>query len=208
MIFIVNPANRHLFASELDQMHRHRKCVFVDQLHWSVPVVAGREIDAYDRNSTIYLLARDHCCMPLLASARLLPTTAPHLMSDLFTHACGGTTPVGPQIWEASRFCAAPELSSRRRLSQLWQIFCGVMETALLHGVEQIIFTANASLLPLALNCGWHARPLGATFADGDDEITAISVDINLPGLRALRQRFGIAGPVTRLIEADWTVAA
>jgi hypothetical protein len=33
-------------------------------------------------------------------------------------------------------------------------------------------------------------------------------VDINLQGLRALRQRFGIAGPVTRLIEADWTVAA
>ena len=208
MILIVNQANRHLFAPELDQMHRHRKLVFVDQLRWQVPVVAGLEVDAYDREDTIYLLARERCRATLFASARLLPTTARHLMGDLFAHACDGVVPVGPQIWEASRFCASPDVSHRKRLDLLWQIFCGVMETALLYGIEQVVFTANAALLPLALNCGWHARTLGTTFADGDDEITAIAVDINLQGLRALRQRFGIAGPVTRLIEADWTVAA
>lgn len=208
MIFIVTSANRHLFVSELDQMHRHRKLVFVDQLHWQVSDVMGRETDAYDRDDTIYLLAREHCRAPLLASARLLPTTAPHLMGDLFVHACDGAAPMGPQIWEASRFCASPEVSNRRRLTLLWQIFCGVMETALLYGIEQIVFTANAALRPLALTCGWHARPLGSTLADGEDEITAIAVDINVHGLRTLRQRFGLAGPVTRLIEADWTAAA
>jgi len=208
MILIVNQANRRLFAAELDQMHRHRKLVFVDQLQWQVPVVAGLEVDAYDREDTIYLLAREHCRAPLLASARLLPTTGRHLMGDLFAHACGGGAPVGAQIWEASRFCASPDVSHRKRLGLLWQVFCGVMETALLYGIEQVVFTANAALLPLALNCGWHARTLGTTFADGHDEITAIAVDINLQGLRALRQRFDIAGPVTRLIEADWTVAA
>ena len=56
----------------------------------------------------------------------------------------------------------------------------------------------NAALLPLALECGWSAARLGPTLPDGDDEITAVVASITPEGLRAVRGRLGISGPVTR----------
>jgi len=209
MIFIVNAENRACFEKDLLQMHRHRKAVFVDGIGWNVPVVDDLEIDAYDRDDTTYLIARAGRDSPVLASARLLPTLAPHLMGDVFAHACGGAPPRGATIWEASRFCPAPTLPNRRvRLQLLWEILCGVMETSLLFGIERIVFTANAALLPLALECGWRASTLGPTLSDGNDRITAVSVEIEPGGLRDLRLRFGIAGPVTRFVTPRWDIAA
>lgn len=209
MIFIVTAENRACFEQDLLQMHRHRKAVFVDRIGWNVPVVDDLEIDAYDRSDTTYLIARTEHGSPILASARLLPTLNAHLMSDVFAHACDGSPPHGPAIWEASRFCAAPTLHSRRhRLQLLWEIFCGVMETSLLFGIERIIFSANAALLPLALQCGWRASALGPTLPDGRDQVTAVGVEVEPSGLRAIRRRFGIAGPITRFITPRWDIAA
>lgn len=209
MIFIVNADNRSRFEAELSQMHRHRKAVFVDQIGWPISVAGDREIDAYDRADTVYLIAQATCKGPVLASARLLPTTRPHLMSDVFAHACSDGPPRGPAIWEASRFCAAPSLINRReRLHLLWEIFCGVTETALLFGIDRIVFTANAALLPLALRCGWRARRLGPTLSDGADQVTAVGVDVEPAGLRAIRRRFDIPGPVTRFVAPSLEIAA
>jgi acyl-homoserine lactone synthase len=145
----------------------------------------------------------------VLASVRLLPTIRPHLMTDLFLDACHGAAPCGPAIWEVSRFYVSCELRGRRaRLALLWEIVCGVMETTLLFGIEQITFVANAALLPLALNCGWPAVTLGPTLPDGDDEVTAVAASITPVGLRNVRHRFGISGPVTRFPVPTARIAA
>lgn len=201
MIFIVNAENRDVFDADLRQMHRDRKRVFVDGIGWKVPVRDDMEVDSYDRADTTYLIARCEKDGSVLASSRLLPTVGPHLMSDLFAHACNGQPPSGPRVWEASRFCFTPTRRCRRtRLLLLWQTFCAIMETALLFDIEQITFTANAALLPLALQCGWDAKVLGPTLPDGRDQITAVVVRVTTEGLRAVRKRFGIAGPITRFI--------
>lgn len=200
MIFVVTAENRGLFDAEIDEMHRQRKIVFVERLGWKIPVVADMEIDCYDRQDTLYLIAKDRPDTEVLASARLLPTVTPHLMVDLFTGACQGAPPRGPAIWEASRFCTTPRLQHRdTRVPLLWEIICGVMETALLYGIDEVVFAANRALLPLALNCGWQARTLGPTIPDGNDEVTAAAAMITPEGLRCVRQRHGIPVPVTRL---------
>lgn len=209
MIVIVNAENRRLFNGELRQMHRHRKIVFVDHLHWTTPTIGELEIDSYDHVDTTYLIARCEQTWDVLASARLLPTTRPHLMSEVFAHACSEGPPRGPRIWEASRFCTSPSVTSRpARLALLWELLCGIMETCLLYGVEQITFTANAALLPLVLRCGWEATVLGPTLNDGDDEVTAVAVRISPSGLQSIRQRFGIDGPVTRFPSTRVSIAA
>src|SRR3546814_16421123 len=73
-------------------MFRDRTQQFVDQLGWTVPVVAGQyEIDRYDGDDAHYLIAADadggHA-----RSMRLLPTVRPPLLADHFA------THVGPQI--------------------------------------------------------------------------------------------------------------
>lgn len=200
MILIINAENRALFESEIIEMHRQRKAVFVDKQGWNVPVIGDLEIDSYDGEDTTYLIAKPDCdSQQVLASARLLPTVRPHLMADLFLAACGGSAPSGPWIWEVSRFCVNPDVARRRRrVELLWEMTCAVIETTLLYGVEQVTFVANAALLPLALDCGWQTARLGPTLPDGDDEITAVVASITPGGLRAVRARLGITGPVTR----------
>lgn len=200
MIFIANAENRCLFGPDLAEMHRHRKIVFVDQAGWQVPVQADREIDAYDRGDTVYLLAKETPDGGLLASVRLLATTAPHLMSDLFAAACRGGVPRGPTIWEVSRFCTAPIIRGpARRLKLLWEMSCAVMETALVYGIDHVVFVANRALLPLALGCGWDARALGATLRDSEDTVTAVLAAITPAGLRRVRERHRVPAPVIRL---------
>lgn len=209
MIFIVNAGNRAMFERDLLQMHRQRKAVFVEGLGWNVPVVNDLEIDRYDREDTTYLVAKEDLGGPVLASVRLLPTIGPHLMIDLFPEACSGETPRGPAIWEVSRFCATPTVRSRRwRMQLLWEMVCGVMETALLFDLDEVTFAANRALLPLMLNCGWHAVPLGPTLPDGNDKVTAVRASITTEGLRNVRRRFGINGPVTRFLTPPARIAA
>ncbi len=198
MILLVDAANRTLFATDIGAMHRQRKTIFVDRAGWKVSVIAGQEIDRFDLlEHTRYLLAKDEPHGPVLASARLLTTSGPHLMQELYSVAHPVALPCGPGIWEASRFCTSPEIVGRnRRLSLLWEIICGVMETALTHGIDQVIFAANRALLPLSLHCGWEARIVGPTQKDGEDEFTAVAASITAHGLCTVRERHGVPAPI------------
>lgn len=210
MILIVDAHHRALFERDLLEMHCQRKAAFVDAAGWNLPVFGDLEIDRYDRPDTIYLLAKpDAHSTELLASVRLLPTVGAHLMVDLFLHACRSPPPRGPAVWEVSRFCVSPRVKSRRvRVQLLWEMVCGVIETGLLFGVEQVSFVANAALLPLTLECGWHTQRLGPTLPDGDDELTAVVAAIDPQGLREVRRTCGISGPVSRFPTAASLIAA
>lgn len=200
MIVIVNAENRRLFEADLVQMSRQRKAVFVDAAGWKIPVLGDMEMDAYDGGDTLYLLAKDRPDGQVLASVRLLTTTGPHLMCALFSPADRQRMPRGPTVWEASRFCTAPGVRGpERRHALLWEIICGVIETGLLYGIDEVIFAASGALLPLALNCGWEARTLGPRLRSDEDDVIAVAATITTLGLREMRQRHGIPVPVTRL---------
>lgn len=198
MIFVVDAENRRHFATDLAAMHRQRKAVFIDRAGWKLPVVADQEIDRYDLlEDTVYLLAKDEPCGPLLASARLLTTTGPHLMRDLYSASHQSALPSGPTVWEISRFCTTPGIGGRtRRLHLLWQIICGSMETALDRGAYQLIFAANRALLPHALECGWRAQAIGQRISDGNDDITAVVAEVTSEGLRNVRERHDVPDPI------------
>jgi N-acyl-L-homoserine lactone synthetase len=197
MIVVVDTGNRKQFAADLAVMHRHRKTVFVDRAGWNLQVVADQEIDRYDLlDQTKYLLAKDSPFGQLLASSRLLTTTGPHLLRDLYTASYRAALPSGPKVWEVSRYCTAPGIGGRsRRLSLLWETICGVMEIALGSGIEHVIFAANRALLPLALECGWNARTVGPTIRDGNDEVTAVVAAVTKEGLHNVRNRYDVPEP-------------
>lgn len=201
MIFVVDAENRRQFATDLVAMHWQRKTVFVDGAGWKLRVVADQEIDSYDYlQDTMYLIAKNEPSGPVLASTRLLRTTGPHLMRDLYSTSYRAALPSGPTVWEVSRYCTAPGIGGRsRRLGLLWEIICGIMETALDQGVSQIIFAANRALLPLAMECGWNARAVGPTLSDGEDEVTAVVAEITSQGLQRVRSRHGVPESVVRL---------
>jgi len=202
VIFVVNAENHRVFQADLVEMFRQRKAVFVDGVGFEIPVIGDMEIDAYDRGDTLYLLAKDRPDGRLLASVRLLTTKGPHLMCELFDAADREWMPGGATVWEASRFCTAPGVRDQgRRHALLWEIICGVIETGLLYGIDEVIFTASRALLPLALHCGWHVRTVDPGLRDPNDEVTALAATITTAGLRRVRHLHDVPIPAIRLNE-------
>ena len=200
MIFVVNAENRRQFAADLSAMHRQRKVVFVDRARWNIPVVGDLEIDRYDRDDTVYLIAKDNPRGPVLASLRLLQTQGEHLMRELFPCGSRDAIPRGPTVWEASRFCVAPSPQTRNRAHALvWEAVCAVLETSLLYGMEEVVFAVNRALLRLVLNCGWEARVIDPLRGGRDDGVTAAAAVITVEGLRTVRRLHGIPAPTTRM---------
>jgi len=199
MIHIVTAENRHLFHHALMEMHRQRKVVFIDELGWPLESQADLEIDVYDSEEAIYLIEAEAPRAPVTASARLLRTDRPHLMREKFAHLCEADLPGGGTVWEATRFCPAPGTpNGAPRHGMLARMIAAIMETALLFGVEQVTFVASAALAPLAADAGWRARALGRAHGRGRARVTAFAAEIDVDGLRRVRERNGIRMPLTR----------
>ncbi|WP_372857624.1 acyl-homoserine-lactone synthase [Sphingomonas sp.] len=95
----------------LNLMFAARKSVFVDLLRWNVPVRDGRhEIDQFDDDLARYLILLSDDGRHL-ASARLLPTSRPHILDTLFPALCDGEPPRGAGVWEITN----PEVLTPRR---------------------------------------------------------------------------------------------
>ena len=117
MLHIIGYSPRWRDDPRLCTMFAARKRVFVDLLRWDVPVVADRfEVDQFDRPGAIYVLLTD-AAGTHLASARLLPTTRPHILDTLFARLCEGPAPSGPTIFEITRFCLDRRLRAAERLT-------------------------------------------------------------------------------------------
>lgn len=209
MIHIVTAENRRHFHHALMEMHRQRKAVFIDELRWRLDESAGMEIDRYDSADAIYLIEADGPRAPITASARLLPTTRPHLMGEVFAGLCNEPPPAGPSVWEATRFCPAPGTpSGAARHAMLGRIIAAIMETALLFGIDEVTYVASAALAPLAARAGWAARRLGPGRTIGRERLSAFAADIDCAGLRRVKMRYGICGPLTRFMPGGLALAA
>src|SRR5262249_24861987 len=107
MIHVVTPENDHLYRDEMDQAYRLRHKVFVEEMGWKhLSKPDGREIDQFDTKyavNMLYIEGRE-----VLGYQRLLPSTRPHLLSDVIPQLCEVERPVGAHIGEVSRHCVAP----------------------------------------------------------------------------------------------------
>lgn len=142
-------------------MFEARKRVFVDLLGWDVPVLAGKyELDQFDDTHARYLILADGN-QNHLASARLLPTTRPHILDTLFAELCDNPPPTGPATYEITRFCLdrSPRAAERRR----WRdaLVTGLAHYALEHRITTYTGVAEQGWLEQILAFGWDAQPLG-----------------------------------------------
>jgi N-acyl-L-homoserine lactone synthetase len=197
MLHVVSGADRDRFAAPLAQMYRDRKRVFVDRLGWGLPVVAGQyEIDQFDGDAAVYLLATDidgnHA-----GSLRLLPTTHPHLLSDVFPDLCEAGVPRGADIWEITRLCTAPDLADPRPVRQ--QLLLGVVEFALLSGIRRYTCMTHLPYLNAVLAVGWDCEPLGLPREDAGVTVGAIAINVTPETLTTVQALTGQTAPVL-----DW----
>ena len=115
MLHVVQSAAQPASDAALRSMFAARKSVFVDLLKWDVPVLDGRyEVDQFDDVYATYLVLAEPDGTHL-GSARLLPTTRPHILDSFYSALCEDTPPRAANIFEITRFCLDRRLSGRER---------------------------------------------------------------------------------------------
>lgn len=102
----ISGTSTSLAAEVLVGLARFRHRVFVEMLGWELQTRDGLELDQFDRADTVYVAARNtHGAV--VGIARLLPTTRPYLLRDVFPQLLHDQPlPSTPAVWELSRFAA------------------------------------------------------------------------------------------------------
>lgn len=198
MVTVVTHENRQSYKGELDAMHRHRKQIFVDFLKWDVPVIDGQfEMDQFDNEDAVYLLVLDPVTQAHLGSVRLLRSTNPHLLGEIFPYLCDGGVPVSDEVWEITRLCTAPGAAEPKVI--LGHIAAGLMEFGLLYGVREYTCVAHLAWLNQMLAVGWDCEPLGLPQEVNNEQIGAMAIKVTSAALQMFRQRLGVRQPLLRL---------
>lgn len=198
MIRLFTGAQRAQHADAFDQMFHDRKRVFVDRLGWRLPLAGPTmEIDQFDTDQAIYLLALAPGTGRHLGSVRLLPSMAPHLMGEVFPDLCADGVPIGPAIWEASRLCTSPDVRDTRTLLAVHRrLALAMIEFALRAGIDAYTCVTESRHVAALLSTGWVVEPLSLpTLRDGA-LIEALAIRIEPATLHTVRARTGLAASV------------
>lgn len=144
MILVVDALNKHRFQSVLDEMYQLRARVFHDRMGWDVKVRNGREIDEFDELDPAYIIALDSS-YSVVGCARLLQTTGPHMLSDVFYDILDGEPPLrSVTVWESTRFCVDRDKldkgTARNSVSYTTcELMAGILEYGRDSGIADII---------------------------------------------------------------------
>lgn len=177
MLCITDPAHPDPTPA-LRGMFEARKRVFIDLLGWDLPVRAGRyEIDQFDNRHARYLVVTDDAHRHL-ASARLLPTTRPHILGDLFAELCEDTPPRCPTIFEITRFCLERAIPAARRRQARNRLVSALADYALANGITGYTGVAEPAWLEQILGFGWQCRRLGPPRQVNGMLLGALRIDI------------------------------
>ena len=147
MIITINGADRRKYPQLMQKMHRLRKQVFADRLGWDVTIENDEERDAFDDLNPLYLLAMDNQ-EQLQGCLRLLPTTGPNMLRNVFAELLPGERIESPLIWESTRFCinreAAPVLTERGLNRTTCELFSALIEITEVAGLISIVTVFDA----------------------------------------------------------------
>ncbi len=210
MIDTIYPDDRHAFSTSLIQMYHDRKRVFVDHLGWQLQTPGSwLELDDYDNDYAVYLMARNGQDGSHLGSVRLLPTTGAHMMDGVFPDLCVDGHPRGPTVWEISRLVASVQGNAGTRLLRVHRLLAlALVEFAMLNAIGAYVLVAESQRVPALLSVGWRVTPLSLPTEHDGETIEALCIHIEPDSLVRMRARLGHDAPVLALSARDVARAA
>lgn len=180
----------------LRAMFAARKDVFVDLLKWDLPVLDGRfEVDQFDTPAAHYLILTDRDGQHR-ASTRLLPTSCPHLLGDIYPHLSDEPVPRGPAVWEITRFCLDRHQTASERRKARNQLVTALVAHALAVGITDYTGVAELGWLNQILLFGWACRPLGGPARENGKLLAGLHIHIDEHTIDGLK-RGGVYAPLS-----------
>lgn len=161
---IISGSASRLTRNIVDHVARYRHRVFVDMLGWTLDAHDGLELDQFDHKDTVHFAAfKDDG--QVVGVARLLPTTGPYLLGDVFPQLMGDLpAPKRPDVWELSRFAAVdldePSASPMLQFSSpvAIDLLSEVLAYAAKHGASRLITVSPLGIERLLRRAGFAAH--------------------------------------------------
>lgn len=201
MIILIHGYEKEQYRSELDQYFKIRSKVFHDRLKWDVQVVDGQEYDAFDDLDPVYLLSIDEQTGLVRGGLRMLPTTGPNMLRDVFPFLLPEDEIVqSPLIWEVSRF-AMDHFSEMpnpgRQLSYVTgELLAGVVEVSMLSGITFVVAVFDPRMRRVCHAAGCPPEIIGEPQKVGEYMTYAGMFEMCESELANIRNACGIEGSV------------
>jgi acyl homoserine lactone synthase len=182
----VSGDSRSLHPTQFAGQARYRRKVFVDRLGWQLQCRDDMEFDQFDCDDTLYVVLYAEGG-DVAGTARLLPTTGPYLLADVFSELFHGEElPCSRDVWELSRF-AAMDFSLEKALSTPLSQFSSPAAVGLLHqalacaaerGAKRLITVSPLGVERLLRKAGFRAYRAGPPVLIKGRETFACWIDI------------------------------
>ena len=173
---------QELTPAVMQRIARYRHKVFVESLGWQLRCADGMELDQFDRPDTVYVAAKLRG--EVAGTARLLPTTRPYLLGDVFPQLLNGAVPpASAEVWELSRFAATPDSAgSGGALGHLSsplavKLLSACLASAHARGASHLITVSPLGVERLLRNAGFRARRAGVPILTQGQHIVACLID-------------------------------
>jgi N-acyl-L-homoserine lactone synthetase len=201
MIHLIPAAHAHLFPGTIDAMFRSRAQTFSERLGWQVVVRDGYERDRFDDDNPLYLVSVDPCSGEYQGSLRLLPTTGPNMLRDVFPALLNNDEVIeSATIWECSRICATAKTEQSGRTNGvsyvLAELLVGIGDVARLAGLTQIVAVFDTRVFRILKSAGCKPEILGTPHPIGGTMSYAGLFNMDEAFQQAVRGTLGIEGSV------------
>lgn len=161
-----------LIDKDIVQLMEYRYRVFVENLEWELDLPTyysdrKLECDQFDVDETIYVYSKDRGGN-INGCARLLPTTQPYLLKEVFPELLNGMTPPeSKDIWELSRFTNI-DFEKNTTSERSDYITDGSIEllnesikAAKMHGAKHLVSVSPLSMERLLRRNGFDIKRIG-----------------------------------------------
>lgn len=189
---IINGRDAHLYENDLTKAYQLRHQVFVEEKGWEdIRKADGIEKDQFDTDDAIHMLLYEE--KELIGYQRMLPTTAPYLLSDVYPQLCESELPNDQAIWEWTRFAVDKKhRGGGRKLSRAGNLLLSaIVEWGLERGIHSIVIEMNPLWLLRLVQLHFKVTPLGIAQQIGNEEVLAVLASFDARTLARLRELRG-----------------
>lgn len=188
---VVNRSNIDRYTDLMRLMYKSRYEEFVLRQKWALDFDdKHQEKDQFDNDDATYIIARkkgSNGKYTHLASTRLIPTTKPTMVREVFGHMIQDESVYGIHAWETTRLFAEPGAG----LDALSAVMFAGMIFGLENSVEYFISVTPPKMARVFGFCGWRPQVIGRGETK-EGQVYVCKWPINEIARLRLRARLGI----------------
>jgi acyl-homoserine lactone synthase len=201
MLKVITSENINDYQNLMERVWRFRHVQFVDRLGWTeLTSRDGREIDRFDTDDAIHLVAEK--AGRVVGYTRLLRTSGPHLLSDVYPHLMQGVDwPRERTVYEWTRCISDADAGRFGEVQASHLLITGVLEFCLVAGIKGMIVETHPKLVTWMLETGYKVDTLNTPQDMNGVPVVPVYIGATHAALERHHQMFGISESVLLIDE-------